>query len=245
MAYELDFARIYNKGWGDFSTNLAQIYWEHFKKEGVSVKNILDLACGCGQFLAVLCDKGCNCTGLDISEHMLNVAKENYKDKKIDFVVGDMTNFDFKKQFDLISCNYDAINHLSEFEEWANTFKCAYNNLKSGGYFVFDSNTVNSVNMPDIQQVYLLEGEEYDIVADVSSFNDSKIVMHNVVYEKQENGLYKKIVCTVTETLFEGKQIIKQLKATGFSKITVLDAKYDETKDPDNSRRAYFICKKD
>lgn len=53
--------------------------------------------------------------GLDLSENMVKYAQDHNQSQKLNFVKGDMSDCQFNKSFDLITCNYDAINHLTFF----------------------------------------------------------------------------------------------------------------------------------
>jgi ubiquinone/menaquinone biosynthesis C-methylase UbiE len=69
---------------------------------------VLEIACGTGRALIPLAQEGIKITGLDISDEMLKIAKEKVGrlDEKIkeniEFIHGDMANFDLKKKFSFI-----------------------------------------------------------------------------------------------------------------------------------------------
>lgn len=48
--------------------------------------------------------------GLDLSENMVKYAQDHNQSQKLNFVKGNMSDFQFNNSFDLITCNYDAIN---------------------------------------------------------------------------------------------------------------------------------------
>lgn len=52
-------------------------------------KNILDLACGQGYFSKILADKGARVLGVDISEKLINIAKNKYENDNVKFLVRD------------------------------------------------------------------------------------------------------------------------------------------------------------
>jgi hypothetical protein len=51
---------------------------------------------------------------------MLKKAEANVS--KSNLVLADMTNFDLKKKFDIILCNYNSVCHLLKWEQWQNFF---------------------------------------------------------------------------------------------------------------------------
>lgn len=107
---------------------------------------ILDLACGTGTFANSIANLGYQISGLDLSEEVINVAKEKSKmnHNEIDFKVRDMSNFLYNEKFDIITCFFDSINFL-EKERIQPLFDSVYQNLKEGGYFIFDVFTYNKM----------------------------------------------------------------------------------------------------
>jgi ubiquinone/menaquinone biosynthesis C-methylase UbiE len=72
-------------------------------------KSLLDVACGTG-FHASLLSRYYQVEGLDLDPQMLKVAKK--KHPKIRFHRGDMTDFDLKRQFDVIVCLFSSIGYV-------------------------------------------------------------------------------------------------------------------------------------
>lgn len=74
--------------------------------------SLLDLGCGSGWTSIFLAKLGLKVTGLDISEEMIGIAKENAKKEnlKVKFIAQDMEEIDFKKEFDRILL-YDGLHH--------------------------------------------------------------------------------------------------------------------------------------
>jgi hypothetical protein len=60
---------------------------------------------------------------------MLELAKTNIDEKNL--ILGDMTNFDLQKSFDIVLCNYNSICHLLTWTEWQNFFQMSFNHLSS------------------------------------------------------------------------------------------------------------------
>lgn len=99
----------------------------------LSGKAVLDLGCGYGENCAEF--KACGAAtvlGVDISEKMLAVAKEEHPD--IEFVRADMSDLSFLKG------SYDAVFSslaLHYIENFAALAKDVYEHLNPGGYFIF------------------------------------------------------------------------------------------------------------
>ncbi len=98
---------------------------------------VLDLGCGSGihmKFLAPKCQK---IVGLDISPHMLTLAKKELSDlagKNWQLIVGDAEKLPFaKNEFDLVV----AMGLLDYLSCWEKVVQEAYRVLKKDGYFIF------------------------------------------------------------------------------------------------------------
>lgn len=75
-------------------------------------KDVLDLGCGTGQLMSQIIseDSSRHLTGLDLSEEMLKIAKENLGSKAT-FILGDSEDLPFEdSSFDLVYCN-DSFHH--------------------------------------------------------------------------------------------------------------------------------------
>lgn len=75
-------------------------------------KNLLDVGCGTGLYSIRAYSRGATVTGLDISENMLNIAREKAKlsSAPINFILGDMDNMPFNDNL------FDAVISITAFE---------------------------------------------------------------------------------------------------------------------------------
>jgi SAM-dependent methyltransferase len=148
----------YFKGYGTVSS-----WWNpeegelkfHYEKEIILLEenfkiksnwSVLDVGTGKGRFAIWLAKKGCKVIGLDISEEMLKIAKENAKkegvSEKIDFILGDAeTLSNFKQEFNVICC-MELFDHLPNI---STAIREMADKLVSGGYFLFTYVSKDSV----------------------------------------------------------------------------------------------------
>lgn len=102
------------------------------KMEGL---NVIDLGCGYGWFCREARERGAkHVLGLDISEKMLNKAKEMTSDSEIDYRQEDLEKLKLPgNTYDLVysSLTLHYIENLSEL------LKTIYQSLIPGGYFIF------------------------------------------------------------------------------------------------------------
>ena len=211
-----------------------------FKNKKIST--ILDLACGTGLFFNEM-DKNFDLeygVGLDLSEKMVKYAQDHNQSQKLNFVKGDMSDFQFNNSFDLITCNYDAINHLTLFEDWQKMFNKVYDHLKVGGFFTFDFNTLLKLKNFNRDSYYEYEG--YNCVWHNTNEND-KFNFNFSYYVKQKSGYYRLIKSSQTESTFSHKLIAKALKLAGFKHIIFCDKNFKKC-NPKKVFRCFVLCEK-
>lgn len=114
--------------------------WVEFVSPYINNSKILDLACGTGTFMTMLKLQGNDVEGLDLSESIIEIAKEKAKINHLNmpFYVMDMTEFNLNKKYDVITCFFDSINFLKTKEQLNKMFGCVKKHLNVNGYFIFD-----------------------------------------------------------------------------------------------------------
>ena len=98
---------------------------------------VLDIGAGTGLFSSFLLGKipDARLTLIDISEKMLNVAKERFQDVSgVEYIVGDYTHYDSFQEYDIIISAL-SIHHLSDQQKYE-LYKQCYSMLKPNGLFI-------------------------------------------------------------------------------------------------------------
>ena len=149
---EISFNNIYkNREMTIFYTELARIYHEFYqsifnyeevfrfynrelKKYGC--KKILEIGCGTGNLSANFLKHDYNYTGLDVSEEMLEIAREVEADAR--YVQGDMRNLQLGEIYDAIIITGKSFAHLTENNNVINTLRSVRNYLKTSGVLILD-----------------------------------------------------------------------------------------------------------
>lgn len=121
--------------WKDYekeSRTLSQLIGRYKLSSGNS---LLDVGCGTGKHIQHL-RKKFDCVGMDISRHMLKEARRNVKGVK--FVLGDMTNFDLGRQFDVVLCLFSGIGYVRTYPRLARTLRNFARHLRDGGVVIIE-----------------------------------------------------------------------------------------------------------
>ena len=77
----------------------------------LSGKKVLDIGCGAGQITDYLTQKGIGAIGIDFSEELLKIAKQNFPSSQ--FILADICEYEQKEQVDGIITK-DVLFHLSD-----------------------------------------------------------------------------------------------------------------------------------
>ncbi len=96
---------------------------------------LLDVACGTGFHIEHL-RRYFRVEGLDICSELLEVARERNPD--ILFHLGDMTNFDLGKQFNIVTCLFSSIGYVKTLDRLRSAVRSMAAHLKPEGMLVIE-----------------------------------------------------------------------------------------------------------
>ncbi|MEW9123078.1 MAG: class I SAM-dependent methyltransferase [Thermotaleaceae bacterium] len=117
---------------GQHARNLYPVLLE--KLSGITYNTFLDLGCGTGAVIKAILDMGSNkkAYGIDLSENMLQVAKEKLEDRAT-LTLGDAENLPYGDSFfDVVYCN-DSFHHYPAPDK---VVAEVHRVLKPGGTFI-------------------------------------------------------------------------------------------------------------
>ena len=131
------FCKVYNElGWNYYPEVFGQQLLVWLRRRGLAPKTCLDLGCGTGILCEILHGSGIAASGMDFSAGMIDIARQGSPD--ISYEVADMITYCPDRQFDLVTCTGDALNHIGAFEDIRRIFRNVYRYTAPGGYFIFD-----------------------------------------------------------------------------------------------------------
>lgn len=111
---------------------------------------ILEPMCGTGRFLIPLLERGYSITGFDYSPYMLDVCRRKCKERALicDLVEATFETFSLDENYNLIFIPSGSFGHLITQEEVSQALKFIASRLNSGGKFVFEIETLQSIREP-------------------------------------------------------------------------------------------------
>jgi len=95
----------------------------------------LDVACGTGRHLEFL-GETYSTVGVDRSRKMLRIARQRLPGVRL--IQGDMRTFRLQERFDVVSCLFSAIGHLTTEEDVRTTFANFARHLNPGGVAIVE-----------------------------------------------------------------------------------------------------------
>ena len=202
----------------------------------------LDLACGTGTLTLELKKRGVDIFGIDGSYDMLSIAMEKAAEQGLDvlFLCQEMERLDLYGTIDTCICTLDSLNHITDQKKLQRAFDRVALFMNSGGYFVFDMNTVykhreilgNNTFVYDTDQVFCVWQ---------NSLKENNIVNIELDLFEREDGVYYRQSEHFKERAYEIDEVKRMLEQAGF---TVRGVYADMTTEPlkENSDRAVFVA---
>jgi SAM-dependent methyltransferase len=245
------FARVYNQKWQFYANRIAPLILEFYESTplGVQEKTLVDICCGTGQLSAFFLEHGFRVVGLDLSDGMLQVARESLLSyivaRQASFVQGDAADFTLQEDFGLAVSTFDALNHLPDLDALRGCFRSVWKVLLPGGYFIFDLNTRqglmnwNSISVDPGDEIFLLNRGIFDPEME-------KAWTRITGFVRTPQGLYQRFEQTVYNTVFDLAQVKEELAREGFPNIyfalgTDLAASIDK---PEEIRKVFIVAQK-
>ena len=228
-----DFAEIYDLIYTflDYKKSAKKVKKLITKHKKVKGNKLLDVACGTGKHLGFLKSEF-ECTGIDISNEMLDVARKKYDG--IRFLQADMVNFDLNEKFDAIICLFSSIGYVKTYENLKKTIINFSNHLKLGGVVIIEPWLTKSVAIDGFASMNTYNSDEIKIARQSVSKIDgdiSRFEMHYLVAKKGDKVSYFKDIHELG--LFDVAKTLEIMKDAG------LDTKY--LKKGLETRRGLFI----
>ena len=122
-------------------------------EKSIKSLNILDIGCGGGILCEPLARLGANVTGIDENKKAILVAREHAKkmNLKINYKLGNITDINFQKKFDVITC-MEVLEHVDSVDL---LIKKSRESLINGGFFV--GSTINQTITSYLTAIFLAE----------------------------------------------------------------------------------------
>jgi ubiquinone/menaquinone biosynthesis C-methylase UbiE len=186
---------------------------------GLRPRVLVDLACGTGNSTVPWTrHRGWTVVGVDKSEAMLRVARR--KSRRVRWYCQELTKLRIEERADLVTCQFDALNHVLREADLQRVFDNVGRILREGGLFQFDLNTLHWLRWLATSQKLFRLGPHA-----LSAYNEfdprSGLAVFHQLWFVKRGRLYKKFEVTVHNRAYDRSAVRRMLRTAGLRLITV------------------------
>ena len=187
-------------------------------------KSACDLACGTGTTALVLAREGIKMFAVDLSPVFCRLAREKARRAGLPLRVlcADMRRFKLPESVDLVTCEYDALNHVPRKADLRKVAKAAARALRPGGYFFFDVN--NRLGFERYWRTTFW-AEKPGVVLVMRNGNDCRHdrAWSDIEWFIREGSLWRRRRERVTEVCWSPEELRRALQEAGFDRLRTWD----------------------
>ncbi len=237
-----DFARVYDRlmradvdyeAWADYIENIFTRY-----RKNPSL--VCDLACGTGNITIPLSRRGYDMTGIDISEDMLNIARE--KADGILFLNQNIASLDLYGTMDAFTCMIDGVNYIISPLALADMFtrikRCF---LEPDGIVIFDISTRHKLKNVIGENTFIHSDREVFYTWQNRYIDKKNLSDMLLTFFVRQGGGYRRFEERHLQRAYSEGEIRAVLKRAGFERIDAYDELTFDPPRPD-SERIVFVC---
>ncbi len=226
-----DYAYYYNAFYRDkdYAAESRQVD-TLLKKYGNEIRKIINYGCGTGRHDIELSKLGYDCTGIDMSPLMIDIAEKNCSSMSvdIDFSVADIRTYEPKTKYDAVISLFHVMSYQNSNDDILSAFRSARTALDVGRIFLFDLWYGPGVlSDPPVVRVKEVQDEKYKLIRLARPVMHDKTNVVDVCYEVMVIDKESGVTSTINEThhmrYFFRPELEFYLKETGFELIDNLD----------------------
>ncbi|MFP5501606.1 MAG: class I SAM-dependent methyltransferase [Candidatus Sericytochromatia bacterium] len=241
--YEI-LAQIYDRtGQARFSLKMVGYLLEMLALRRLKPRRVLDLACGTGAAAVAMAKRRFEVTGVDGSEAMLLRARERAArwGVNVDWRQANLPELELAGPYDLATCFYDSLNHLTDPQDLLKTFFAVRRALAPGGHFFFDMNTDYA-----LRQVWGA-AEDSHLEPDYARFWRSRFdpetglaTLEATYFVQEEGDRFRRLDVTHHARGYDPEQVEEALTAAGFELVEAYECLSFMPATPETYRVAYL-----
>lgn len=223
---------------------VVAFYETLWKREGLTPRTAVDLACGTGSVAVRLAQMGMTVTAVDMSEDMLCAAvqKAEELDNPPRFVCQKLEELYLPRGVDLAVCALDSMDYILNPADCAEAIRRVYKALNPGGIFIFDVNTPEKLKAMD-GQVFLDENADTFCVWRGEFDEQTNICSYGMDLFQRRGNLWLRSFEEHQEYAYTQAELTQYLRDAGFTHVEVFgDARLEAPNELD--QRIYLKARK-
>ena len=223
---------------------VVAFYNQILRREGVTPRTVVDLACGTGSVAIILAKQGLQVTAVDLSEDMLTVASQKAvgMENPPRFVCQPLQALHLPRGVDFAVCALDSLDYITDPADCAQAIRRIYRALNPGGIFIFDVNTPEKLRAMD-SQVFLDEDDGVSCVWRGDFDEKTDICLDGMDLFQREGECWYRSFEEHQEYAYSQEQLTEFLKDAGFTHIEVYADRRLEAPG-EGEQRIYFKARK-
>lgn len=240
-----DFAYIYDalmhrdidyEKWADYIENIFTMY-------DINPDLVCDLACGTGNITIPLARRGYDMTGVDISEDMLNIARDKAEGLDILFLNQSMANLDLYGTMGAFLCMIDGINYILPPKTLLKLFtriKTCF--IDNGGLFIFDISTEHKLKNIIGSNTFVHCGKKIFYTWQNRYIESKKLSDMFLTFFVKQGENYRRFEERHLQRAYSAAELTALIKKAGFASVDI----YDElsfSPPKKDSERIVFVCR--
>ncbi len=241
-----DFSLVYDSLMSDVDYSARTKYiLKLFKRFGKKPTLLLDLACGTGGFSNQMALQGIEVIGIDMSEDMLSIARENSAELGTDvlFLCQKAEELDLYGTVDGAICCMDSINHITDTKKLQQAIEKVSLFLERDCLFIFDVNTEYKHREVLGNNIFILEEEDVYCVWQ-NQYNKENLSTDIFLdFFVKQDETYERYSEEFSEKAYTRKQLTNILESCGFELLAVY-ADMTENQPDEFCEREFYVAKK-
>lgn len=218
----------------------ADYLLELFARHGGAAHSLLDVACGTGRLTQQLVQRGVDVVGIDGSEDMLVLARQNVPGQM--FVCQDMQTLDLYGTAQGAVCVLDSLNHLCHSAQVEAFLRRLRLFVDPNGLFVFDVNTPYKHRCVLADNAFVFDLPELTCVWQNHLLSRGNVVdMRLDFFVPQPDGSYHRFYDTVRERAYSDRQLRTLLEKCGWQVVAVYQDMTFDAPDQQCERAVYVV----
>lgn len=185
--------------------------WLEFTQRYIKKGKILELACGSGEITLAMSHSGYKVEASDLSGEMIKAARIKEGAETVHFFEADMRSFHLGKHYDGIVCYCDSINYLVTEEEVNAMMDCVDEHLCSGGWFLFDTHSLD--RLEEFSEEYIEEGVLDEVQYQWTIQSDDSFIHHHFTFWFENGHLEQEMH---VQRVFDPEWMINNLHSRGY-----------------------------